>query len=122
MQIAWQTPQSASHLAPAAAKALGTALSTYAATGTKRARMRLRMKLHRPPARNQSGFSVVEVLLIVLIVVGLAVTGFVVYQRHKSTSAKNSAATSPNQTTAYSHSTVAQSAPARLYEGSKRYT
>jgi cytoskeletal protein RodZ len=55
---------------------------------------------------NQSGYSAVEVLLIVLVVVALSATGFVVYQRHKSTSAKSNATTSPNQTTSQSQSTT----------------
>ena len=57
------------------------------------------MELHRPAKRDQSEFSVVEVSLVSLVVAVLAVSGFVVYQRHKSISAKNSVATSTSQTT-----------------------
>src|SRR5260221_8780198 len=57
------------------------------------------MQLHQPTKRDQSGFSVIEVLLVVLVVAALAATGFVVYQRHKSTSAKITASTSSSQTT-----------------------
>src|SRR5437016_1411541 len=84
--------------------------------------MRLRMQLHQPTTTRQSGFSVIEALLIVLVVAALTVTGFVVYQRHKSTSAMNSAATTPNQTTVQSQNTVAQSAPTNPYDGWMTYT
>jgi type II secretory pathway pseudopilin PulG len=60
--------------------------------------MRLRMQSYQPIKRDQSGFSTIEALLVVLVVAVLAVIGFVVYQRHKPSSAKNSAATSQTQT------------------------
>src|SRR5450759_2265728 len=61
--------------------------------------MRLRMHLHQPIKRNQSGFSIIEISLVILVVAVLAVSGFVVYQRHKSTSTKSTADTSKSQTT-----------------------
>ncbi len=76
----------------------------------------------RQPTPKQSGFSVIEALLIVLVVAALVATGFVVYQRHNNTSAKNSAATTPNQTTVQSQNTVAQSAPTNPYDGWTTYT
>lgn len=57
------------------------------------------MQLHRPTTRDQSGFSVIEVLLVVLVVAALTVTGFMVYQRHKSTSSTSTAARNTTQTT-----------------------
>lgn len=80
------------------------------------------MRQYQPTKPKQSGFSIIEVLLVVLVVAVLAGSGIVVYQRHKSTSAKNSAATTPNQTTAQSQNTVAQSAPTNPYEGWKTFT
>jgi Tfp pilus assembly protein PilV len=71
-----------------------------------RARMKLRMQLHQPNQRNQSGFSIVEVSLIVFIVAALAVTGLVVYQRNKSTSAKNSVAVNSAHTTGQQQNTT----------------
>ena len=64
------------------------------------------MNPRQPTKRNQSGFSVIEVLLIVLVVAALAVIGFVVYQRHKPSSAKNSAAISQTQTNTQSTQTT----------------
>jgi type II secretory pathway pseudopilin PulG len=55
------------------------------------------MRLQQPNKREQSGFSVIEVLLVVLVVVVLVGSGIVVYQRYKSTSAKTSAATNATQ-------------------------
>lgn len=70
------------------------------------------MHLHRQTIRNQSGFSVVEFLLVVLVVAALAATGFVVYRRYKPSSAKNSAVTSTIQTTTQPMSTgTTQPAP-----------
>jgi hypothetical protein len=57
------------------------------------------MQLHRPTTRDQSGFSPIEVLLIVLVIAALALTGYVFFQRHKPTSVKNNAATSKTQST-----------------------
>jgi preprotein translocase subunit SecG len=48
---------------------------------------------------NQSGFSTTVILLAILIVAALAMTGFVVYQRHKNMSATLSSATHSTQTT-----------------------
>jgi cytoskeletal protein RodZ len=56
-----------------------------------------------------SGFSATVILLAVLVVAVLAVTGVVVYQRHKPSSAKNSGATSLTQTTTQPQSTATQS-------------
>jgi hypothetical protein len=63
--------------------------------------MSLRMHLHQPTRRNQSGFSGIEVLLIVLVVAAVAVTGLVVYQHHKPRSANKVQAvnTSPSTNT-----------------------
>ena len=61
--------------------------------------MKLKMHLYQPDTRDQSGFSIVEVLLVVLVVAVLTVTGFMVYQRYKSTSAANTAARHTTQTT-----------------------
>jgi len=47
----------------------------------------------------QSGFSIIEVSLIVLIIAALAATGFIVYQRHKLSNAKNSTTESQTQAT-----------------------
>jgi len=56
------------------------------------------------------------ILLAVLVVAVLAATGLVVYQHHKSSSAKNSAATSPTQTTTQPQSTAtAQTAQATAH-------
>lgn len=57
------------------------------------------MYLYQPTKRDQSGFSIVEVLLVILVIAVLTVTGLVVYQHHKSSSAKNSAATKQTQPT-----------------------
>src|SRR5258708_9432642 len=46
---------------------------------------------------HQQGFSTVEILLVVLVDAVLTVTGLVVYQRHKPSSTKSSAATSQTQ-------------------------
>jgi Tfp pilus assembly protein PilX len=64
------------------------------------------MKSHYPT--EHSGFSVIEVLLAILVIVVLAVTGFVVYQRHKPITAKNSAATTSTQTTTRPPQTTTQ--------------
>src|SRR6266567_5033744 len=68
--------------------------ATNIATRARHARMRLRMQ-SRLPTPKQSGFSVIEVLLIVLVVAVLAATGIVVYQRHRP----GNAATGSTQTT-----------------------
>src|SRR6266568_3175508 len=66
--------------------------------------------------RNQSGFSAFVFLLPVLVVAVLAVGGLVVYQHHKPSSATNSAATSPTQTTSQSQNTATtQAAPTVAY-------
>lgn len=70
------------------------------------------MRLHRPTKRNQSGFSIIEISLVVLVVAALAVTGLVVYQRHKSTSAMNSAATNQTQTVTQPKSASAKNSAA----------
>ena len=83
------------------------------------------MHLHRPTKRHQSGFSVIEVLLVFLVVAVLAVTSLVVYQRHKSISAKNSAATGLTQTTTPLKTTATPTTPAQPvdpYAGWKSYT
>ena len=54
----------------------------------------------RLPTPKQSGFSVIEVLLIVLVVAALAATGFVVYQHHKSGTKSATATNSPQTSTA----------------------
>lgn len=64
------------------------------------------MHLYQPAKRNQSGFSVIAVLLVILVVAVLAATGFVVYQHHKTTSAKSTADTSQSQTTTKSQDTT----------------
>jgi len=56
----------------------------------------------RLPTPKQSGFSVIEVLLIVLVVAVLAATGIVVYQRHRP----GNAATGSTQTTTQPMSTA----------------
>ncbi len=66
------------------------------------------MHLYRPTTRNQSGFSVIEVLLVVLVVAVLVVIGFMVYQRHKPSFAKNSAATNHTQITTQPVQTTTQ--------------
>jgi len=62
------------------------------------------------------------ILLAVLVVAVLAVTGLVVYQHHKPSSAKNSAATSPTQSTSQPTSTATQSAQPNPYQGWNTYT
>jgi Tfp pilus assembly protein PilV len=70
------------------------------------------MKLVRPTPK-QLGFSSIEALLIVLVVTVLAAIGYVVYQRHKSMSAKNSAVTVSTQKTGQQqNATSTQSQPA----------
>jgi Tfp pilus assembly protein PilV len=69
----------------------------------------------------QAGFSTTVILLAVLVVAVLAVTGVVVYQRHKSSSAKNSAATSTSQTPTQSKSPTTTQ-PAQANAGLKQYT
>src|SRR6266567_8694714 len=72
--------------------------------------------------KNQSGFSAFVFLLPILVVTVLAVGGLVIYQHHKPSSATNSAATSPTQTTTQPQSTAAQSAQANPYKGWQTYT
>jgi Tfp pilus assembly protein PilV len=79
--------------------------------------MRLRMYLRPPIKREQSGFSVIEVLLIVLVVVALAVSGFVVYQHHKSASTKSTATTSQSQTNTQQQTAATQSTQPTPYQG-----
>src|SRR6266699_968134 len=62
----------------------------------------------RQPRPKQSGFSAIEVLFVVLVVVALAVIGFVVYQRHKSISTKSTATTNAAQTTTRPAQTATQ--------------
>ena len=57
---------------------------------------------------HQSGFGTIEIVLVVLVVAVLAVTGLVVYQRHKPNSAKNSAATNHTQITTQPAQTTTQ--------------
>lgn len=64
------------------------------------------MQTPQPTTTKQSGFSVIEALLVVLVVAALAVTGFVVYQHRKPNNAKNSAATSTAQTTSQQQDTT----------------
>jgi hypothetical protein len=70
---------------------------------------------------NHSWFSAVSVSLTVLVVAALAVTGLVLYQRHNTRNAKNSAATSPTQTTTQPQSTVTQSAQPNPSQGWNTY-
>ena len=83
------------------------------------------MQLHQPTKRDQPGFSIIEVLLVILVVAALAVTGLIVYQRHKPNSTKHSvttsAVTSQTQTTTQPQNTVAQSPPANPYDGWKTF-
>src|SRR5437588_468023 len=79
------------------------------------------MQLHRPIKRDQSGFGVIEVLFVVLVVAALAVSGFVVYQRHKPSVVKNSAATNQTQTTTQPQNTATQSAQPDPYQGWNTY-
>lgn len=64
------------------------------------------MQRNHPVRRRQAGFSVIEVVIAVLVIVVLAVAGFVVYQHHKPNSAKTNAATSQTQSTTQSQSTT----------------
>jgi Tfp pilus assembly protein PilX len=61
------------------------------------------MQSHRPT--KQLGFSVVEVLVVILVIAALAVTGLLLYQRHKPISTKNNA-TNPTQSTTQPQSTT----------------
>jgi type II secretory pathway pseudopilin PulG len=69
--------------------------------------MRLRMQSQQPTPR-QSGFSAIEVLLVVLVVAAMAGISLVVYQRHKPITAKNSAATTSTQMTTRPAQTTTQ--------------
>src|SRR6266566_6373100 len=71
--------------------------------------------------KNQSGFSAFVFLLPVLVVAVLAVGGLVIYQHHKPSSATNSAATSPTQTTTQPQSAVTQSAQPNPSQGWNTY-
>jgi hypothetical protein len=71
---------------------------------------------------NRSWFSALHISVIVLVIAALAVTGLVLYQRQKPSSAKNSAATSQTQTTTPPQSTVTTSAQANPYQGWNTYT
>lgn len=66
------------------------------------------MQPHQLTKRNQSGFGVVEVLIIVLVIAALAGTIYAAYQRLKHTGAKNSAATSQHQATTQPAQTATQ--------------
>jgi hypothetical protein len=68
--------------------------------------MRLRMHLYQPTRRDQSGFSAIEALLVVLAIAVISATGFVIYQRHKNASAKTSAATGSSQSTSQPQNTT----------------
>jgi len=57
------------------------------------------MQPHRPTKPKQSGFSVLEALIIILVIAVLAGTSYVAYQRLKNVRAKNSASTSQSQAT-----------------------
>jgi len=64
--------------------------------------------------QNESGFSAVEVVLVLIIVVLLGVVGWFVYKNQKKTSPSTSTATSP---TPASNSAPTTTQPADLYEG-----
>src|SRR6266568_721611 len=84
--------------------------------------MRLRMHLHQPTKRYQSGFSAIEVLLVVLVIAALVVTSVVVYQRYKSRT-KSTAATNTSQTTTQKQeSTVIPAQHPDPYAGWMSYT
>ena len=70
---------------------------------------------------NQSGFGTTVILLVVLVIAALAVTGLVVYQHHKPSNAKNSAATSTTQTSTKPQSTTTTQ-PAQANAGLTLYT
>jgi hypothetical protein len=55
---------------------------------------------------HQSGFGTTMILLAVLVVAVLAITGLVVYQHHKPSSTKSSAATNQTQTTTQPQNTT----------------
>jgi hypothetical protein len=57
---------------------------------------------------NQSGFGTLAIVLVLAVVAVLAVSGIVVYQHHKSISAKNGAAASQTQTTTQPAQTTTQ--------------
>ena len=79
------------------------------------------MHVMRKTHFNQSGFSVIELLLAILVVAALAVTDLVVYQHHKPISAKNSAATSTTQMNTPPKSTTTTQ-PAQANAGLTQYT
>ena len=66
--------------------------------------MRLGMQSHQ--STGQSGFSIIEVLLFVLVLAALAVTSLVVYQHYTTTSTKSAANTGQPQKTSQSKSTT----------------
>lgn len=79
------------------------------------------MQLHQPTKQDQLGFSVIELSLVLFIVAALAVTGLVVYQRHKPSGAKNSAATSQTQTTTQPQNTATTQPAPDPYAGWQTY-
>lgn len=81
------------------------------------------MHLHQLTKRSQSGFSAIEVLLVVLTIAVLVVTGLVVYQRHKPSSTKSTAAvTGSTQTTTQPKTTTTTQPTQSVYAGWKTYT
>src|SRR6266851_1527715 len=80
--------------------------------------MRLRMRLYRPTTK-QSGFSIIEVSLVAVVVAALAATGLVIYQHHKPSIAKNSATAMQTQSTA---TTTTPAQTVDPYGGWRTYT
>jgi hypothetical protein len=70
--------------------------------------MKLRMLPYNPTTRNQAGFGILPVLLIVLVIAALVGVGLLVYQRHKPNGTKNSAATGSTQSTGQQQSTTSK--------------
>ncbi len=74
------------------------------------------MQSRQPTERQQSGFSIIEVLLIVLVITALAAISFVVYQHHKL----SNAAIGSTQTTTKLKST-ATTQPAQAAQAATQY-
>ena len=59
-------------------------------------------------SKSQSGFSIIEASLIILVVAILTVSGLAFYQRHKGTSTKSTSVTNQSQTTSQAQSKTTQ--------------
>jgi hypothetical protein len=80
------------------------------------------MQQHEPPTRNQTGFGILGIVLVLAVIAVLGASGLVVYQ-HRKSSAHNTAATSTSQTTTQTQEPPTTPAPPPdPYAGWKLYT